>query len=196
MRTLKIVDRKEMNRTQVEKKWSGANGVKLAYTADAQTMQQAGYDTKFIKSLCAGITCEVGCGPGRLAHMFNRNEYIGIDINAQAIKQARINSPRHKFLTINWDDCYPIADTYLFHTVLFHVPDSELDAIFDRINGRLVISESMIHWIRKFGQGFNFHRDPQAYINLAQEHGFKFVNLHHAPITTHPYFTNYLVMEK
>lgn len=196
LRRLKIQDRVEMNRSQVAKKWSGRSGVALAYTPDAASLTQAGYPIFALKLLCRGLVCEVGCGPGRMSKVFPANSYIGIDINPDAITEAKSRNPKHKFQSITWDQEYPQADTYLFHTVMFHIPDEEIESVISRCSRRVIVSESMIGWIRDYGKGFNFHRDPSVYRKLFEAQGWEEKELIHFAINTHPYFANFMVFDK
>lgn len=138
-----------------------------------------------LQKLCTGFVCEVGCGTGRCADAFPPERYIGVDINPTAIDVARLEHPDHQFKAIRWDDPYPPADSYLFHTCLMHVPDSELRWVLLRARPRIVIFESMM---RAYSNPsiFNFQRDPQFYWMQLNSAGFSIMRYFDMP-------TNYQV---
>ena len=70
---------------------------------------------------------EIGCGYGRLCGTFEPANYMGCDINAQAIKQAKTNFPDHHFTTIDYTQPYPTSDISLAYTVLLHIPDTLIE---------------------------------------------------------------------
>ena len=96
-----------------------------------------------LQRLCTGHVCEVGCGTGRCADAFETYQYTGVDINKAAIEVARVEKPDHLFCEVSWDDMYPLADTYLFHTCMMHIPGEELPSVLERVTGRIVIADWM-----------------------------------------------------
>jgi len=124
---------------------------------------------------------EIGCGVGRIASLFSPTEYIGVDINPNAILQARRLLPHHNFRLYDDGYAYPQAPTALFYTVLLHVSDQALSFLLEEaLKGkhRIIISEIMDTRWRREGNPPVFNRNPEDYILLMQELGFQltFVN--------------------
>lgn len=148
--------------------WSGQKGIEKEYPADRA------FPDPRIKTLpfyCVLPVCEVGCGSGRIAGFF-KNRYTGIDINRAAIERAKELYPQHTFNHIQYDDPFPQAVTYLFHTVLLHVPDEYLVSMITRCNRKtIVVAESMD---RKFRDDtYTFHRNPEEYEAIFGEAGYQ-----------------------
>jgi len=143
-----------------------------------------------------GLVCEVGCGTGRIAQYLKKDKYIGVDINHTALAVAKGRCPGYSFKYIKWNNPYPKADVYLLFATLFHIPDSEVNGIIERLSNRVVVVESMMPWFRQYGRGNNFQRSPDEYECLFMDHGFKCRKLVHVSVTPFPYFINFIVFEK
>ena len=89
--------------------------------------------------------------------------YQGYDINPHALKQAKINNPRYKYVN-EWKP----ADTVLAYTVLLHIPDSEIEGIIEIMKEyeRIVIGEITGRQWRRKGNPPVFNRDVSEYINM------------------------------
>lgn len=194
-RTFRGVKRNRVEQTQneVEAKWIGDNGVKLAHPRDCAALEKD--VAKALKEHCTGQVCEIGCGTGRIAGVFDPSRYLGLDINPVALEVAEKARPRHKFDLIMWDTLYPGADTYLFFTVLMHIPDNKLFGIIRRTEGRVVVAESMGRWIRDYGRGNNYQRDPAEYRRMFSDIGLREVAFVHALTFHFPYFMDIMVFE-
>lgn len=109
---------------------------------------------------------EVGCGPGRLAGLFDPTLYYGVDICPEAIRQAKAAVPFHLFRPIDDEAPFPRLGVTLFHTVLLHVPDDALAAMIDRLTSpRVLVSEILgRHW-RRPGDPPVFNREEEDYIS-------------------------------
>ena len=120
-----------------------------------------------LRELCVGRVCEVGCGTGRVAKVFDPNDYIGVDINPHAIAEARRVLPDGYVVNlIEWDDEYPWADTYLFHHVLLHVHEDELPGVLKRCHpSRVVIA-------KRNDKAVCFHRAASVYTDVLKELGY------------------------
>ena len=118
---------------------------------------------KALNMACKGYVFEFGCGDGRLSPIFNSLMYYGYDINEHALKQAKINNPRHKYVS-EWHE----ATTVLAYTVLLHIPDSEIQAIIEKMKGyqRIVIGEITGRKWRRCGNPPVFNREISEYIEM------------------------------
>jgi len=182
--------RVEQTKREVEHKWSGRAGTNLSYPY--KNIEEPIRHTML--SYCAGLVCEVGCGDGRIAQHIPADRYIGLDINNYSITKAKESYPRHDFRLIKWEDEYPDASTYLFYTVLLHIPDSEIEAIIKKLDNRVIIVESMNRWIRDYGKGNNYQRDPSEYRSLFK--GFNEIIFAQASSNHFPFYMNIQVFEK
>lgn len=159
-----------------EEIWSGKAGIKKEYPeGKAEYDPRMGiYLAEFARGdKCAGgDICEVGCGSGRLAGYFSDREYTGVDINAEAIAKARKDNPGYEFHHVGYEEEWPEAECYLFHTVLLHIPDEYLDGMIQRCGGnRVVVAETMDPQFRD-GQ-YTFHRSSAQYKEAFERNGYR-----------------------
>lgn len=185
-------------RARVIKQWSGSKGSNNVYPKRYGKWPDEDSVRK-LQELCLGRVCDVGCGTGRCAEAFSPDRYVGIDINEDAIRVARREYPRYTFETVGWDDPYPVVDTYLFYTVLLHIPDDELIGIFNKtcngnIHSRLVVFECMNRENRNEDRG-NFQRDSQQYADVAAHVGRIVTNLVTLSSVVEPFFRHFMVIE-
>jgi len=173
--------------------WKGAYGMKHQYRgSDEEWPDKDGPDLVryFVGE---GKVCDVGCGIGRVAPLFEPDRYIGIDINEKAVVRARKEIPDHDFEVVEHGE-YPPADTYLFHTVALHIPDDELPNVASRLRGRVVIFESMDRSLRN--GGVNYQRNPEEYQQVFEEAGFTMLLHSRQPSSIKPGFRDYMVFQK
>ncbi|WP_196207539.1 class I SAM-dependent methyltransferase [Citrobacter sp. Res13-Sevr-PEB04-36] len=119
---------------------------------------------------------EIGCGIGRIAKLFDADKYIGVDVNPNALVKARNVLPTHYFRIHDKGCCYPKATSVLLYTVLLHISDSVIyDFLKEVCNNKtkIVISELMDTRWRRGGNPPVYNRDPEDYILLMSELGFK-----------------------
>ena len=186
--------RVEQTKRQVKQKWSGAAGTGRSYPDDCKRIE---LDLKHIMlSYCTGLVCEIGCGDGRIAQHLSDKQYMGLDINNYSIEQAKKNHPHYDFRTIQWEDKYPEATTYLFYTVLLHIPDNEINAIIKKLSNKVIVIEAMNYWIRDYGRGNNYQRDPSMYRKLFETHGFHELVFVQASSHHFPFYMNMQVFKK
>jgi len=186
--------RTEQDRAQVEEKWIGPGGVRLAHPRDCAKVDPS--VVAALKEVCVGKVCEIGCGTGRIAKLFSSENYIGLDINHLAVGSAEKACPRHNFDLIMWDTLYPTADTYLFFTVMMHIPDAELSGVIKRLDRRVVVVESMGRWLRDYGKGNNYQRDPKEYRNYFWWGiGMGEKKIIHCKTEHYPYYLDVMVFE-
>lgn len=183
-------------RQQVIKYWCGKNGVRKQWPASQPAWPDA-EDPERIVSACRGVVCDVGCGVGRMASLFAADKYVGVDINDLAIKKACEDNPVYTFNVCAWTDTLPEADTYLFHTVLLHVPDTDLLEVLKPTTGkaRVVIMEYMNRMFRGRGDGFALNRDPKDYSEALLKIGKSIVTLAVYPSRFAPYSKHMLIGE-
>jgi len=185
--------RKEHTREEVIAKWSGAEGIKRVFPNGQKSL---GSDAeRLLRYLCRYPVCEVGCGTGRVAGIFHHRQYIGIDINDDALAHARAALKRFDFRLIEWDDPFPEAETYLFYTVLLHIPDDEIESMIAKTKRRVVVAEPMNRWIREYGMSSNFQRDPGEYREMFEDHGMVEKELYHVHLPYFPYYINMVLYE-
>lgn len=158
------------NIEQIQSYWNGQEGILREFPPGKGIL-----DKRLLKLLdvcCIKPCCEVGCGSGRLASLFDPRRYIGVDINPQAIENARRQLPIHDLRVIDYESDYPPALSYLFHTVMLHVPDERLDGVIGRCGGNsIAIAETMD---RSFRDGkFTFQRNPEEYEAAFARNGYQ-----------------------
>lgn len=118
---------------------------------------------------------EVGCGVGRIAKLFKPEEYIGVDVNPNAVIQARKSSPSHYIRLVDDGMAYPQAASLLFYTVLLHVADDVILDVLKRAcdsSDTIIISELMDRRWRRDGNPPVFNRDAEDYILMMQNLGY------------------------
>ncbi len=157
-------------RSKVESRWTGVEAALESYPPQYGVFADDDH-VDILAKLCKGRICEIGCGTGRCADVFGQQVYVGVDINLKAIELARMEHPGYDFRHIAWDDRYPEADTYLFHTCLMHVPPEELQGVLVRAKPRLVIFESMNAEYDK-PHKLAWHRDPREYVYALNKAAF------------------------
>lgn len=119
---------------------------------------------------------EVGCGIGRLAAMFDPKSYLGVDVNPTALLKARASLPNHTFRITDTGYVLPAAPAALIYTVALHVPDDRIRPFLRRLSTgrrRVVICELMDRRWRRAGDPPVFNREPEDYILMMHEYGFR-----------------------
>lgn len=188
-----IKGRVDQSRNEIIRKWSGNGGARRSYPKACSFLEVA--VEKALKTHCKGKVCEIGCGTGRIAKHFPSSRYLGLDINDYALERAEKRHPEHEFELIFWDTIYPSADTYLFFTVLMHIPDDELGGILKRLDKRVVVVESMGEWLRDYGRDNNYQRDPSTYRGIFKKYGFHEEAFVHCLAFHYPYYLDIMVFE-
>jgi SAM-dependent methyltransferase len=126
---------------------------------------------------------EFGCGYGRLAHLFEDNLYIGVDINKYAIDKAKLNHPNKKFILIDDTFILPQVEVIFAYSVFFHIPINYLIKIIEKIsisNSKLIIAEIMDGKSKPNKMPPLIFRGVEKYIEICKIYGFN----HHKIITT------------
>lgn len=132
---------------------------------------------------------EIGCGDGRLATAFSLGNYLGLDINPAIIEIAKSLHPSYSFQTCNYHDTYPFSDLTLLSSVLFHVPDQELEEtilnITERTAAILTIEIHSREWRKPTGTPPTFNREEEEYIELFKRRKFYLSQSIKKPYTRH-----------
>jgi SAM-dependent methyltransferase len=127
---------------------------------------------------------EVGCGYGRLCRAFPPDQYIGVDINPDAIARAKSMWPGYKFQVVDYLDEYPKAGLVLFYTVMLHLADQDVRGFIEKFASQpetecLVVAEIMVDKILDSNFDANYetsdrlHSAPRAHcqaVPLLQRH--------------------------
>ena len=144
-----------------EEYWRG-NSKLLHITPPGERHPEAGL-FPILQSVVKGSVFEFGCGDGRLSSAFAAAEYTGYDINQEALRVARLNNPKHRYI-----DSIEGANTFLAFTVLLHVPDREIIQIIDiaKQYKRIVIGEIMGRRWRRGGNPPVFNRELTEYTQM------------------------------
>lgn len=122
-----------------------------------------------------GMTvCEFGCGPGRIAGLFDAKGYLGVDICEAAVTEARKRNPDYRFDVT--DETSPIGpvDVIVCHTVLMHVPDEDLPKLLRRFDAdRVMVNEMLGRSWRREGTPPVFNREWFEYVDAFGAAGFE-----------------------
>jgi SAM-dependent methyltransferase len=139
------------------------------------TQHPAGWDEAAFLRQVAGLLrvdtmFELGCGRGRLCGAFRPDQYLGVDINAEAIATASRENPGYTFQTIEYGAPYPTRDLCLAYTVLLHVDDNLIGGVAARIKAgvsQLLLVEILgRHWRRGGSKVPVFNRERADYEHL------------------------------
>jgi len=86
---------------------------------------------------------EVGCGNGRFSQGFTPEQYVGVDLNVDAINVSRENYPKYQFNILEKYSEIPARDVMLLHSAALYVPDDEIADVFAQAKKRIVLAETM-----------------------------------------------------
>jgi ubiquinone/menaquinone biosynthesis C-methylase UbiE len=137
------------------------------------------YEVAFIRHLlrgkAIGRSLEVGCGYGRLTPTFAEfsAEHIAVDINPDALTQARRTYPEYDFRVASVTQMPFLEgqfDLVITWTVLQHVPPDRIAIACGELNriltpgGTLLVCEETRHADQPMGrQPHTWHRRPEDY---------------------------------
>lgn len=186
-------------RNRAIRRWTSEQSLELMYPKRNGLWPDSD-SIELLQRYCRGKVCEIGSGDGRCSEAFTPGDYVGVDINRFAIKKAKREKPRYRFKAIGWDDKYPDADTYLFYTVLLHIPDADVFSVLARASKnkratRMVIFEAMDSALRNGNLG-NYQRNPDVYRKTLKAVGWKIVELHELPSKAPPFVRHFLIAER
>lgn len=116
---------------------------------------------------------EFGCGDGRLAELFGKRRYVGVDICPRAIAIAQHQAPGYTFVHVDGSSKIEGGHVLFAHCVMLHVPDEELSATVGRFTQRrIVISEVLGKNWRREGNPPVFNRDIGDYEDAFSANGY------------------------
>lgn len=82
---------------------------------------------------------DFGCGKGRMAELFSKKRYLGVDICQPAIAAAREKMHGYRFEAIDNEAPIEFGFVLFAHDVMLHIPDDELYRTIGRFRQRRVI---------------------------------------------------------
>jgi SAM-dependent methyltransferase len=153
----------------------------VAADSPALLLARHNYETEYIRRLLAGLkarrSLEVGSGYGRLTPTFASfsSEHIAVDINPDALAQARVTYPEHDFREASVtalpfpDDHVDLVVTW---TVIQHVPPEQIATACAEIlrvlapGGTLLICEETRHAGHTSPKAHTWHRRVEEYEEL------------------------------
>ena len=135
--------------------WREQNGIRHITPRGMDCPEGSWLDTAF--DSVKGTVIEFGCGPGRLAKYFNAEDYLGVDINENAVLTARHRNPKHRFELTDTSARLGPVDTIICHTVMLHVPDDMLADTLARFDAKRVLVNEML------GRGWRRDGTPPVY---------------------------------
>ena len=136
-----------------------------------------GFDVRgLLKSISDQIgyqsVIDFGCGYGRLCESFDKEKYLGIDINALAIEEAKKRFSNYRF-TLATEKLARGADLYLAYALFLHLKDKEVHEILKLMKCKwLIVAEMLGREWREEGLPPMFNRDLSDYIHLLRKHDF------------------------
>lgn len=142
---------------------------------------------------------ELGCGYGRLCSAFDPGNYLGLDINKNAIEKANGTYPEYKFQAVESDIEYPVSDVYFAYTVFLHIDDRSAYKILKRVAGKtdaIVIAEILsrrnplnrqfLKYKSQFSEHPYFPRTRKDYSQMLDAVGFDYVEEVKRPYRFYP----------
>lgn len=129
--------------------WQGEDGIRNVIpraNRAGEYPELPGFDPrKVLYDIIKGRpVCEVGCGYGRLAGIFEGDKYIGVDCNREAVERARRSYPLRTFHVVD-EYKYPPTMAKFAYTVAMHIPDDEygefVTAMCESTGDQIVIAE-------------------------------------------------------
>jgi 2-polyprenyl-3-methyl-5-hydroxy-6-metoxy-1,4-benzoquinol methylase len=110
--------------------------------------------------LATGRILDVGCGIGLLTRYVSADRYLGVDLDAGSVEEARRRNPGYRFLTLDGFAAHDPSeqfDTIVGLAVIEHVPDPKawLDEMKRRLapGGRMVLTtpHPRLEWAHTVG---------------------------------------------
>lgn len=184
--------------------WQGEDGIRNVIPRSGRSGEYPelpGFDPRKIlyDTIKGRPVCEVGCGYGRLAGIFESDKYIGVDCNRAAIERAKKSYPLRSFHVIE-EYKYPPTMAKFAYTVAMHIPDDEypifVKALCESTGDQIVIAEILGHdkrrKLEKKDIGYihaTFGRNQDEHEHEFLKHGWTLVTYHDKPYPGKGMFT-------
>ncbi len=104
-----------------------------------------------------GRVLDYGCGVGYLANLVPPDLYVGVDIDLDSIKIARVHHPQHCFHVVEENADHGVFDTLVAAAVIEHLPAPE-DVLKSWAGmlapgGRIVLTtpDPHLEWVHELG---------------------------------------------
>ncbi len=124
---------------------------------------------EIVKEIPHTRVVDFGCGYGRLCESFETEKYLGVDINPQAIEEAKSKFSQYKFEIA--EKGIKGADLFFAYTVFLHLNDSEVDEVLRNMRCKwLVVGEILGKEWRRDGLPPVFNRNLEDYVKLMRSH--------------------------
>ena len=127
---------------------------------------------------------EIGCGYGRLCGKFTPQQYIGYDININAINKAKELYPKYNFKEYDFSEI-PKNDWIFCYTVLLHINDQDIQNFVNLIGNncdKIIIGEIMGEKYRNNSMKPPvFNREINQYIQIFANAGFEHISTENKP---------------
>lgn len=147
----------------------------LRFSAYPEGWDVVAFLRRTVAPLATGRVIEIGAGYGRLCRAFPPEQYLGLDVNAEAVARAQRENPGYEFQTVNFVDEYEPADLYLAYTVFLHIDDTAIVDVINRVcraSRWLVVAEILGHRVAQQGTTPAFTRERSEYARLTADQGF------------------------
>lgn len=170
-----------------------------------QTNMFWGSMDEFYKLLPSGKVIEIGCGGGRDAkdYLVKKYNYIGTDVSAGLLKEAKKLNPKGIFLnqsvySLNFPE--NSFDGFWASAVLLHVPKKRISEALNKIHN-IVMNNGIGFISLKKGEGERVDEDDRLFSYYSQEefdsilqsNGFKIINFGILPMSEKTVWLKYLV---
>lgn len=157
-----------------------SNIIPLAHDAHPEGFNPGEYLAEIISPFTFNSLLDFGCGYGRLTASFDKDKYIGVDLNPLALQKATEDNPGYRYYEIDVEAKeYPNADIGLAYTVFLHLDDLVLDntlsILLKYINKYFIVAEILGREWRRPGNPPVFNREKEEYIHILQKYKFHFI---------------------
>jgi cyclopropane fatty-acyl-phospholipid synthase-like methyltransferase len=141
---------------------------------------------EYIRPEADAQTLEIGCGPGNIVPYLPQSGYLGFDLSAEYIEEARRRFPRAKFICERVSK-FSLSQQHSFDLVIaigivHHLDDAEARQLFEiahqalRPSGRLVTVDGVFtndqsaaaRWLLARDRG-EYVRSEREYVKIASE---------------------------
>ena len=121
------------------------------------------------KDLTFNRVIDFGCGVGRLCQSFKPENYLGFDIDEEAIKNAKERFSSYSFEKV--PDGPVGADLYLAYSVFNYLSDRKLHEVLKNIRCKwLVLGEMLGKEWKSHDLSAPYYRDIEDYVKLLRSH--------------------------